>query len=470
MKKSKTKVLLTLLCLVFGISCVGCGSEPVEEEETYLTPDDIENVYYLSEEELPDDMVYIVRTSTEQVTDKDGNVEEVEVTKYYPIYYAVETNCGNQPEGNAGVTPDRIMWVNYNIDEGYIPTMYPGDKLIYKSHTFIPTKYSLEKFYDNGYTLGVALLGQDLSGNYRYDPEDYESFVMTTSDAVGFESLEGVESIYLVAVGENRVTPINVSTSGTITGLNLMEKYACDIRTGTERIDATLTCNIHEFSSAETYWFGSFSFISPHIAELNVPDYVTTGYYNINNLGIFRYIKEEGVDYHDLSFEDYNETIFEYNENDRVIGTKLGLTFDEHYFLIATGYSDGDEENGIAASITTQTSIVPDKNGLYTGTYVFESMSDPVTSGNIYNYVIRAKNVDNGEILNFKYTRYPGEEIAEVGKTYIIMFEKPTDSFDGYVISYMTEVNGEKTVTTEDTEPEQATESESETETEQTTE
>ena len=464
MRRKITKCLLAATCLVFSLGITGCGKQE-PEEDTYLTPDDIENVYYLTEEELPDDMVYIVRTTTEQETDKDGNVTEVEVTKYYPIYYEIEGNCDEDPYGNAGEDPSRIEWVNYNVDEGYIPTMYPGDKLIYKSHTYIPTKYSLEKFYDNGYTLGVALLQQDLSGNYLYDNEKAGSFVMTTSDAVGFESLEDVKSIYLVAVGEHRISPINMSPSGTVTGLTLMDKYQCDIRTGTERIDATLTCNIHSFSSAETYWFGSFTFISPHIAELNVPDYVTTGYYNINNLGFFRYIKEEGVDYHDLTFEDYNETIYAYNEDGKVIGTTLGLSFDENNFLVATGYVEGNEE-GTESSITSKTSLSADKNGYYTGNYKFISVSEPITSGNSYKYTISAMNTDNGESLIFKYTRRAGDNEPKIDGQYVVMFEKPTDSFDGYVISYLTEVGSSDETTDSGETTEEGAESEAETETE----
>ena len=468
MKKCAIKSLLLATCIIMNFGITGCGKKEVAEE-TYLTPDDIENVYYLTEEELPNDMAYIVRTSTEQISDKKGNVTEQEVTKYYPIYYNIEKNH-DKPSGVMGESPNRIEWVNYNIDEGYIPTMYPGDKLIYKSATYIPTKYSLEKFFDNGYTLGVGGLTQDLSGNYRYYNEDNKSFVMTTSDAVGFASLEGINSIYLVAVGDSRVTPLNVSDSGMITGLELMQKYPCDIRTGTERIDATLTCNIHAFSSAETYWFGSFSFITPHIAQLNVPDYVETGYYNLNNIGFFRYIKEEDTDYHDLDFEDYNKTIYVYNEDGKVVGTTLGLVFDENGFLFATGSVD---EN---LKITNMTSLTPDKNGYFTGTYKFTSVSDPITSGNSFIYVIDGVNKDNGEHLMFKYTRLPGEGEIKVGDEFVVMFMEPKDGFDGYIVSYMTnvsktednqeqvETNEDATESTEDSTESTETETEIETE------
>lgn len=430
-------------CLIAGLCLSGCGKSDTTTEADYLTPDDIENVYYLSEDELPNDMAYIVRTETETVAGKDGKETKQDVTKYYPIYYSIENNFNENAEYPTGEKPDRIAWVNYNVDEGYIPTMYPGDKLIYKSNTYIPTTYSLEKFYDNGYTLGVAKLEQDLSGNYRFDKDEFDSITMSTSDAVGFSALEDVESIYLVAVGDQKVTPLNMSESGAVTGLKLMEKYDCDIRQGTEKINATLTCNIHLFSSAETYGFGSFTFITPHIAQLNVPDYVTTGYYDLNNIGFFRYVKEEDTDYHDLTTEDYNETIYQYNEDGKLVGTTVGLAFDENGFLISTGYEDGDEET--QSTITHKTQLLSDTNGYFTGKYLFTAVSDPTVSGNNFIYTVDAVNTDNQEHLVFQYTLHPGDDEIKTGSEYTVMFTRPTNAFDGYVISYLTPANAEAT-------------------------
>lgn len=456
-------------CLMMGLLISGCGRSEQQnvEEAAYLTPDDVEKVCYMTEEELPNDMAYIVRTTTETIKDKDGNETKQDVTKYYPIYYGIEHNCSEQATFPAGENPDRIAWVNYNIDEGYIPTMYPGDKLIYKSSTYIPVKYSLEKFFDNGYTLGAAKFEQDTSGNYRFDKEEFGSITMSTSDAIGFSALEEIESIYLVSVGDQRVTPINMSESGTVTGLELMEKYECDIRQGTEKIDATLTCNIHMFSSAETYGFGSFTFITPHIAQLNIPDYVTTGYYNLNGIGFFRYVKEEGTDYHDLTAEDYNQTIYQYNEDGALVGTTIGLAFDENGFLVSTGYEEGNEEK--PSTITHKTALLPDKNGYFSGEYMFTAVGDPVTSGNNYIYTVDAVNSENQEHLVFQYTLHPGENEIKMGEEYVVMFTRPADSFDGYVISYLSPVNAEATPVEPETD-EIETEMETEMETEITEE
>lgn len=441
---------LLFLCCFTTVFLAGCGKgQDSSSEKAKLTPDDIQPVYYSSEEELPNDMAYIVRTTTEKVKTKDGTTKQ-KVTRYYPIYYDIETSMETDAAYPAGEDPSRIAWVNYNVDEGYIPTMYPGDELVYKSATYIPTSYSLEKFYDDGYTLGVAKLQQDLSGNYRFDKEDFGSVTMSTSDAVGFSALTDIDSIYLVSVGKERVTPLNVSSSGSVTGLELMKTYECDIRQGTEKIDAALTCNIHLFSSAETYGFGSFNFITPHIARLNVPDYVSTGYYDLNGLGFFRYIAEEDVDYHDLSTEDYNKTIYQYNEDGKLVGTTVGLSFDENGFLVATGVSNEDDTDTTEVSITNKTSLLPDSNGFFSGEYLFTAVGDPTVSGNTFTYVIDAVNTENQEHLRLQYSLKPGDKELETGATYRVMFQKPKTSFDGYTISYIEQTGSKATPVTED--------------------
>lgn len=72
----------------------------------------------------------------------------------------------------AGADPSRIEWVNYNGDEGQIPTMRKGDSIIYKSSTSVPLEYTLEKFL----MADIRLVLQDCirmrPGKYRYTNKD----------------------------------------------------------------------------------------------------------------------------------------------------------------------------------------------------------------------------------------------------------------------------------------------------------
>lgn len=467
MKKKKYLLVLVFIFVTGMLSA--CNSGTKENTNTYKTPDDYEPVYYLSEEELPNDMYYIVHTETQTQVKKDGTETEIEITKYYPVYSNVEHNYDQTYDYHAGFNSNRIMWVNYNLDEGLIPTMYPGDKLIYKSATYIPTTYSLEKFFDNGYTLGVCGLVQDLSSNYRYYSANKGSgnlgYAMTTSDAIGFEGLEA-ESIYLVALGEDteivdgvkadveykRVSPADISLSGTVSGLELMKKYACDIRTGTEKIAAILTCNVHYFSSAENYMFGSFSFITEHIAELHIPDYVTTGYYNMNGAGMFRYLKDE-TEYKSLQASDYNKTIYTYDDSGHVDGTTIGLVFDANSFLVESGLIDNFESSNETgntydkyiesqiSSITNKTLLKADDSGCYSGSYEYLVVSEPIISDKDKIYDIKAMNTENFEVIKFRFTQKADKDAPEEGTVYSVVFMQPDDTYNGYDIVTMTSVS-----------------------------
>lgn len=422
-----------------------------------LTPDDYEPGYYLSEEELPEDAYYIVRdyknldtydAKGNPVINEDGSMFKHDETRFYPLYQA-ETNFMEQRTEAKGFESDRIFWVNYNLDEGLIPTMYQGDRLIYKSSTYIPTKYALEKFFDDGYTVGVCGLYQDLSGNYRYvsKENDGKGYTMSTSNAIGFDGLTA-DSIYFVAIGEERVSPLNISLSGTITGLDLMESYDCDIRTGTEKVSANLLCNVHYFSSAETYLFGSFSFVTDIIAKLNVPSYVTTGYYSLGSGGVFRYVADPLVsDFHTLTTKDYNDTIYTYNEDGYINGTTIGLKFDENYFLVADNDIKEDENiirKTYTETITKEESVdevipqssggtkqIPTKSGNYFGTYVYDLVSEPATTGSGYLYTIVATCVDEDmdETLSLQFEQTATKEAPVEGKTYKLVFKDYNDTY-----------------------------------------
>ena len=82
---------------------------------------------------------------------------------------------------------------------------------------------------------------------------------------------------------------------------------------------------------------------------------------------------------------------------------------------------------------------------------MFTAVGDPTVSGNNFIYVIDAYNTENQEHLVFQYTLHPGDDQVKMGDEYVVMFTKPTDSFDGYVISYITPVNAEATPVEDET-------------------
>jgi hypothetical protein len=435
----KKKLLALLLSVSTIVTFAGCGTTQTAE----TAPNDIELPYYVSEEELPDDAYYIVHQTKNE-------------TRYYPLYQAPHT-FEDANDSAKGELPNRITWVNYNIDEGYIPTFYEGDKMIYKSSTVIPTKYALEKFYDDGYSFGVSGLMQDISKNYKYDPES-GGYVMPSSDAIGFDTLDA-DSIYFVSFREltnnqeteqvestenaennnsdgwTKVETANVSPSGTVMDLKPLTQYQCDIRTGTEKVDAVLTSNIHCFSSAETYMFGTFTFITEHIAELNIPEYVTAGYYNMNGGGFYRYLPNVKTEKEaeKLDADYYNETIYTYNKDGQLEGTKIGYVFDENGFLIHASETD---ESSNAMSELEEGIVTDDDLTIFSKDIKImhlneaKSYASETTSG-VY-YEMEANVVDTTKFLNIRYY-LPDNSTYDVipveGGIYSVVYTKDDGSY-----------------------------------------
>lgn len=416
MKKKIIMAFALSMCTVaLFTGCGNSGSADTQAKEiTYTVPSDFSPLFYSSEEELPENAFYIVHDTT----DENGNP----IKRYFPLHDA-EKSFDKAVTSPQGADANRIVWVNYNIDEGLIPTMYPGDIMIYKSSSSIPVVFQLEKFYDEGYTFGVAGLSQDLSGNYRYS-SDNGSIVMYTSDAVGFEDLEA-ESIYFVSAEDMRISPSCISPSGTVMGLELMKQYNCDIRTGTEKISALLTANVHYFSSAENYLFGSFSFITEHIAQINIPEYAQTGYYSINGSGIYRYLKNE-TEYESLKESDYNRTIYAYEDtynNKKITGTITGLVFDENGFLVepteTTAEQVEKQEN------TSVRDIMENISSQYqTKTGVVTAVSEPVACEDGVYYDLQVEEL----LVRLYMNNSSVTEVPVVGETCLITYTESTHS------------------------------------------
>ena len=412
------KRIIALILAASSLLILGGCSNKTESQE--ITPDTVKPVPYNDETSLPNNAFYIVHET------KKGKT-------YYPVYQA-ESSFGVPSDDqkaagtmyeNAnvkGFDATRVEWVNYNKDEGLIPTMQKDDYLIFKSNDTIPTEYTLEKFYDGGYTFGVMGLYQDQSKKYRYSSNNCH--VESTSDAAGFSKIEA-SSIYFVSYKDGKKTvkvePSNVSLSGTIKGLERGKTYTCDIRSGTEKLKAELTANIHYFSSAETYKFTDFDFITDHIARLSFPEYATTGYYNINGLGFFRYISDDS-DIDDLTADDYNQTIYKYDNENQIIGTTNGYVFDSNNCLV----KDIDSKDISPEDYTFDgTDAVGSNSGSFKITQVEPVSFYTTPDSTTLEYVdFVAMNNETNDIVGFRYITTEGtaNQNINVGSSYYITY------------------------------------------------
>jgi hypothetical protein len=201
-------------------------------------------------------------------------------------------------------------------DDQQVPTLYSDTQLIYKAQSTTdkkgnvtnspaPTDFYLERFADEGYSIGIHGLSTnpdattsvsneetstadaDENAKYRvivnastfYPNSSISSLNCKTGDNVIIDKIDGLP-----------VNKDNVSISGTVTGLTKGKSYKVDAYSGTNYIGTDAVADTHMFSSFELYDLKDYSMDPNNYLIITMPDYMWSGYYYINGLGLFRYI------------------------------------------------------------------------------------------------------------------------------------------------------------------------------------
>jgi len=220
----------------------------------------------------------------------------------------------------------RSIWIDDDTDEN-IPTVTSADKLVYVSNTDVPDSIIFERFADYGYTIGISNLIADKGGHYYIeymdvDDDDYKYFIDMKSDAAQVTELEAVTRLYLDKAGDVKVNEQSVSDGGTVLGLKKGKTVTCEFYTGTYYQDFNLTANIHSFSSMERFVSYDYEFMHSSFIVIDIPEYLKSGYYFVNGVGLFRYVSDEDLSsYNGKAYDegiDWNDPIILYNEDGTV--------------------------------------------------------------------------------------------------------------------------------------------------------
>lgn len=213
------------------------------------------------------------------------------------------------------------IWFS-SADDVEIPTLYPGDKLLFVSSTQVPYDgIGWERFADYGYSIGVANMEGDRSGHYRiiFNADDgYAGYVNPESDAVELEQFVNVTEIFLDKIGDVNVRDGLVSDGGTVLGLHKDEIYVCEWYTGTYYQDFEMMADMHVFCSMESFQTYDYEFLHSNCIAVTIPSWLKSGYYYIDNAGLFRYVSEtDQYIYTGKAFDpniDWNAPIILYDE------------------------------------------------------------------------------------------------------------------------------------------------------------
>lgn len=182
----------------------------------------------------------------------------------------------------------------FGKDDTLIPTLYRGDSLIYKSvgGEAIPTDFYLERFKDEGYTIGIRGLA-DTNENGKYNTVVHNGTTFYPNSSLASLELSDGVSVTLDKINGKSLTSASVSTVGTVTGLTKGTSYKLDLYGGTVYVAAQAVADVHAMSSYELYDLKDYTMSQDNYVCITLPDYLWTGYYYVNGAGLFRYVNAD---------------------------------------------------------------------------------------------------------------------------------------------------------------------------------
>lgn len=220
---------------------------------------------------------------------------------------------------------NHTIWFTSSNDD-LIPTFYPGDKLLYISKKNVPFKgLKWERFADYGYTIGVANLEGDQSGHYHIvsNGDEYKGYVYKLSDANSLNDYSRFENLFLDKVGDVPVRDISVSKGGTVLNLDKDKEYVCEWYTGTYFQDFKMLANVHTFGILESFETFNYEFLHSNIIEIEIPSYLKSGYYYIDEICFFRFVEKKDVSlYNGQAYDPYikwNDPIIIYDSEGHLL-------------------------------------------------------------------------------------------------------------------------------------------------------
>ena len=236
------------------------------------------------------------------------------------FYTASETGYASPTWDTTSFEPDSsITYSNNNkvawFDEEswkYIPTIYSGDCIVYRTRDEFDETFYFEKYFDLGYTVGICNLSETQSGRFKFNTKPDTAQINSKSDAYKLTELGDI-NVTLDAIGGGMLRKENVSMAGTVLGLEKDLSYKAEIYVGTEVQDCVLKADSHALYSMQMNQVTDYEFIEAEIIEIYIPEYFKSGYYSVNGSGIFRYVN--GTEYDEnTDFNEDNPTMEDYSD------------------------------------------------------------------------------------------------------------------------------------------------------------
>lgn len=257
-KLTKAVLLTTLLCCMGTVS--GCSTIIEQKPEIALIPE-------YNKDNLPDG-VYVLSGET----------------FYTP--YNLEKTYTNLPE-NTSV--DRVLW--YADDKIHVPTYKNGDNIVFKTKSNIPLQFVLEGFEHICDSFGIRKIRLNDAGNYVLSGD---TSLQPSSDASAKLTpyLKSTSYIVLDTVNGEKIKSSMINKAGSISGLTKGEEYTFGFYVGTQYYEEKIKADTEIYCSKSINTITKYDLTKNGYLILQMPDLLTPGLYDINNMGVVQY---EGV-------------------------------------------------------------------------------------------------------------------------------------------------------------------------------
>lgn len=187
-----------------------------------------------------------------------------------------------------GLKDNRI--VDFVYEDDAIPTLYKNDTLVYVTNDEI-SSFTWERYLDCGYSIGIY--GFDLNSSDKITTGDLSNYSQLSSVAAQL-SANNVPSLGGIVFDKINGTPLSKSylneSAGIITGMSKNATAQIDAFIGTTHVPLTASADTRFFQAFELYNSTQYSLSTDGYAMIEIPNYLKSGYYLLNNQGFVKFV------------------------------------------------------------------------------------------------------------------------------------------------------------------------------------
>lgn len=209
---------------------------------------------------------------------------------------------------NGIIKKDSNRIVDYVYKDGAIPTLYRNDQLVFKASGNVPS-FTWERFKDQGYSIGLYGLSASSAGKIQFESgksgNDSSSSFTAAISASLTKGMTLDNGFVLDKINGATLNGSNLRDGGIVAGLTKDAVANCDIYVGTTLVSVSATADMRAFTSFELYTTDLYSNSPDGYAIIDIPDYLKSGYYYINNAGLVKYYNvDRGTDTADINLDE----------------------------------------------------------------------------------------------------------------------------------------------------------------------